>query len=128
MEDVEVIEIHEAPEMDVPLPVAHVDKPTVEMSLAETPVSEVTSPTEVTVIEHVATAEPVSTETPQGEAAKFNISTSVSTGKNHNFLDLVCVSLYSLLNPKVFYRGSHGSYSSNDVRARTRGGSNSISD
>ena len=62
-ESAETIEIHEAPMEDVPLLVAPVDKPATEMALAKTPASE-TPNAEATVIEHVATAEPVSNETP----------------------------------------------------------------
>ena len=85
MEDVEVIEIHEAPVMDAPLPIALVDKPATKMSLVETTIFELTPPIKAVVTEHVATAEPLSTETPQGEAAKFNIATSTLARKNHNF-------------------------------------------
>ena len=56
------------------------------------------SPTEV------ATAEPVSIETLQGEVAelKVNITTSASAGKNCSVLNLAHVFLYLLLNPKNF--------------------------
>jgi len=79
-----------------------VDKPTIGISLVEIHVFEVTPPIEVVVTEHVATVEPVSTKISQGRVAKFNITTSASACKNHNFLNLACVSLYLLLNPKNF--------------------------
>ena len=63
-EDMEVFEIHEAPVMDAPLPVATVDKPVTKTSLVETTVSEITPATEAVVIEHVTSTESVSLETP----------------------------------------------------------------
>ena len=101
---------------DVPLPVAIVDESATESSLVETLVCEVTPPIKAAVIEHVATAEPVSIETPQGEAKEFDISTSASAGKNPKFLDLACVLLYLLLNLTFFCRGFYGSCFSNDIR------------
>ena len=61
------------------------DKPATESSLMEIPVPEVTPPTEAAETKHVGTAEPASNETPQGEAAEFDIATSTSSGKNPKF-------------------------------------------
>ena len=85
----------------------------------KTPAPEVLPAVEAVMVERVATAEPVSIETTQDEAAELeiNIVTSAFAGKNHNFLNLACVSLYPLLNPKLFYKGSHESCSSSDVSA-----------
>ena len=60
IEGAENIETHEAPMKDVPLPVALVDKPATEMSLAETFVSEVPPATKAVVIESVTIGEHLS--------------------------------------------------------------------
>ena len=89
IEDVKIFETHEAPTEDIPLPVAPLDKPVTEMASTETPAPEALPAVEAAVIEHVATAEPVPFETPQGEAAELdvNIATSASACKNHNVFE-----------------------------------------
>ena len=55
----DTIETHEAPMEDVPLSVAPVDKPAIEMALAETPAFEVPPASEAAVMEHVVTVGPL---------------------------------------------------------------------
>ena len=73
IEDAEVTETREIFVEDVLPPVASLDKLDIESSLVETSIHEVTPPIEAAMIEHVATTELVSTETPRGEAAKFGL-------------------------------------------------------
>ena len=88
-EGAEVTETCEAPVEDVPPLVASVDKPATKSFLVETPISEVTPPTEAVVIEHVAIVELVSNETPLGEAAEFALATSASAGQVKEAIPLV---------------------------------------
>ena len=75
----EVIETHGTPVEDVPPPITSTDMPDTQSTSVETLNHEVTPPTEAVVTEHVATAEPVSNETSQSEAGKFDLATSAST-------------------------------------------------
>ena len=96
-EDVGTLETSATLVEDIPLPVAPM----------EMPAPEVFPAAEGAVIEHVATTEPVFTETPQDEVAEseVNITTSAPVGKTCSVLNLAHIFLYLLLNLENFTEG-----------------------
>ena len=87
---------------NIPLPVAPMEMPALEVLPAA----------EAAVIEHIATIEPVSIETPQGKVAEseVNITPSTSVGENCSVLNLAHVFFsISVAKSRKFCRSSRES-------------------